>query len=332
MPNPVLNSVHVDRPLLDLAIANFQEKTEFVTAGRVPMVTVEKQSDKYFVFDKADLNRLESAQRAAGTEAVMGGYKISTDSYFANRYSIAHPIPSEEFVNADTPLDPFADAMDYLNQQNCMRSEKLWADTLFKAGIWGIDLAGVPGAPGAGQFKQWDQAGSTPIVDIRLQKAAVKLQGSRTPNKLILGEQAFNILIDHPDVVARYSANGQGAGSRTPINEQMLAEMLGLQEVVVGGAVINTAAEGAVEANQYILGKHALLAYCNPTSNPRVKQPSAFYSFAWRAARIGGDENGMRIRQYPDERTDSTVVEADLFMDHKLTGVDMAAFFSAVIA
>jgi hypothetical protein len=76
---------------------------------------------------------------------------------------------------------------------------------------------------------------------------------------LLLGQETFDKLINHPDVVekAKYT-------SAASISEDMLARIFGVERVLVAGAVRNSADEGATDSMGYIAGKHAWLLYVNP--------------------------------------------------------------------
>jgi len=330
---PTVQSVHTNRPLLDLLLANYQDQNDFVTQRGVPTIAGSNKSDEYYIFDLGDLNRLESKARAAGTEAAQGNYKIAKDTFNCQQYSIKNSISRQELSNADMPLNPFIDAMDYLNQQNLMKSETVWRDACFLPGIWDTDLLGVAsGVPTAGQFLRWDAVGSDPLGDISSKFAAVKKSGGKRPNRFYVSEDVYDVLRNHPDITSRFQYTGTGAGAQNPVTRQMLAGLIDVSEVIVGGGLINTAPEGQPVTHEYILGKHALLCYVNPEGQARQKQPSAFYAYVWRDANIGGDANGMAVRQFRNEDKDVTFVEADLFIDHKLTGVGMGCFFGAAIS
>jgi hypothetical protein len=107
---------------------------------------------------------------------------------------------------------------------------------------------------------QWsDYTNSVPFTNVQTGIQTVQKAIGRKPNMLLLGQETFDKLINHPDVVekAKYT-------SAASISEDMLARIFGVERVLVAGAVRNTADEGAADSMGYIAGKHAWLLYVNP--------------------------------------------------------------------
>jgi hypothetical protein len=81
------------------------------------------------------------------------------------------------------------------------------------------------------------------------------------PNKLVLGQLAFTRLRRHPKLVsAAFPISQLGNGSLTAMQ---LAETLGVNEVLVGGAYTNTSGLGLPTSLQRVWGKNAALIYSN---------------------------------------------------------------------
>jgi len=109
--------------------------------------------------------------------------------------------------------------------------------------------------------------------------------------------------------------------------EDMVARVLGLKKVIVGGATNNTAVEGATASYSRIMGKHALLAYVAPA--PGKFTPSAAYQFAWRG--LVGSADGQRVLTYREE-PHIDWVEMEASYDFKLISAPLGAFFASVVA
>ena len=73
MAEPTLGSVHVNRPLTNISQAYIQDSADFVADKIFPVVPVQKQSDRYFVYTKGDWFRDEAQIRAPATESAGGG-------------------------------------------------------------------------------------------------------------------------------------------------------------------------------------------------------------------------------------------------------------------
>ena len=69
MPQPTASSVHVNAPLTSISIAFLQDQSGFVARKVFPAVPVNKQSDRYYIYDRGDFNRDEMKERAPATES-----------------------------------------------------------------------------------------------------------------------------------------------------------------------------------------------------------------------------------------------------------------------
>ena len=79
MSKPTYQQVHIDGPLTNISIA--YRNPVYIAEQIFPSVPVQKISDKYFIYTKADWLRREADVRAAGTRAVRGDYGLSTGNY-----------------------------------------------------------------------------------------------------------------------------------------------------------------------------------------------------------------------------------------------------------
>lgn len=330
MPLPTRSQVHVDRPLTNISIAYTQEQTNYIADKVFPIVPVLKKSDLYFTYDKGDWLRDEAQERAPGTESAGGGYRLNADAnYSCRRYAYHTGLDDERRANSDDPLAPETDDTLYVTEKLLIKREKLWQTKYFKTGVWATDLTGVSGAPTAGQFKQWNDPASTPIKDISTQITVVAGRTGKRPNKLVLDPQTFQTLRSNPDIRDAIKYVGH-AGVRN-VSEVILAEVFGVDEVLVAWAVVNPSKEGIAETTGFIMPKGALLCYANPA--PALRQPSAGYIFAWTGI-FGASAYGTRIKRIPMPwlGDDYTRIEGEMFFDQKLVGADLATFFTTTVA
>ncbi len=324
---PSRSDVHVDRPLTQISLAFMQKADNFIADRVFPVVPVAKQSDKYFTYDRGMFNRDEMKLRAPGTESAGASYTLSTDSYSADVWALHKDIADQVRANADTPLQLDREATEFLTTKALIRKEKLWNTTFFTTSVWTTDVTGVSGAPGAGQVRQWNEAASTPIENVRA--AARTIHGSTgfRPNKLVIGRAVYDALLDHPDIVGRID-RGQTSGTAV-VMRQNLAALFEMDEILVMDAINNTANEGATNAHSFIGGKHALLVYAAPS--PGLMVPSAGYTFSWTGL-LGAGALGTRIKRLRMEHLESDRVEIEMAFGHKKVAADLGYFFSGVVA
>ncbi|HUT90574.1 MAG TPA: hypothetical protein VMY37_13815 [Thermoguttaceae bacterium] len=317
---PTPGDLHVDRLLTNIALGYAQDMGAFVAHRVFPIVPVQKQSDKYAAYEKADFFRRQLAKRAPGDPSRPLSFKINTDAnYFADVLAGNVPIPRETQVNADAPFNPSRDATFLLQQQAMLEREIEWASTFFATGIWGTSKTVNP---------LWDAASSTPLQDIETGIKTVLTNTGYKPNKLVVGYDVWSVLKNHTDIVDRVKY-GQTPGNPAMVTPQAIAALAGVDEVLVMEGVKNTAAEGQAATMSFISGKHALLAYAAP--RPSIMLPSGGYIFTWTGF-LGANAWGSRISSWWSDERKSDIQEIEMAYDMKLIASDVGYFFDVVIS
>lgn len=310
---PTPGDVHVDRPLTNISIAYLQRSDQFVADQVFPNIPVAKQSDKYFTFDRGMFFRDQMTKRAPSTESQGINYTVSTDSYFADQWSLHHDIPDQRRSNADSPLQPDREATELLTHQAMIRKEKAWVDDFFKATVWTTDVS-----PGT----KWDApSGSDPVGEIETAKMTVGGSTGFEPNTIVIGREVYGALRNHADILDRIKYSG-GISNVTPamVSAQLLAQVFEVDRVLVSRAVYNSAAEGATNSIGYVAGDNCLVCYV-PMS-PGLMTPSAGYTFSWTGL-LGAGAAGMRMRKFRLEQIASDRVEIDAAWDQKQVAADL---------
>ena len=325
MPQPSINQVHVDAILTNASVAYIQSADNFIATKVFPIVPVDKQSNLYFKYTKEDWFRDDARLRADGAEAATSGYGLTTDNYYADVYAVKKAVGDQTMANFDNPLDPMRDAAKFTAQLILNRLENQFVTDFITTGVWGTDYTGVAGSPSAGEFKQWsDLANSDPIQDIEAGKAKILSTTGFEANKLVLGYEAYRVLRNHPDIIDRVKYTG-----RDVPDTQYLAQLFGVDEVLVAKAVKNTATEGQTGSFGFSFGKSALLVHS--PSSPGLLTPAAGYSFQWRGVSEG---LGLTVgtKQYRLEQNAATYIESQIAFDNKVVAPDLGAYFASCVA
>lgn len=326
---PTESDVHVNVPLTQISIAFMQDASNFIADRVFPNIPVQKQSDRYYTYERGEFNRDEMQERAPGTESAGGSYSIdNTPTYFCTKYAYHKDIPDEVRANADAVLNPDNEAVEYVTYKALIHRENIWVDKFFKTGVWTNDLDGVAASPGGNQFLQWSDAGSDPIADIRTYKTTVLESTGFEPNTLVLGKRVYDKLLDHPDIIDRIKY-GQTAGKPAMANETILAQLFEVDRLLVMKSINNTAKKGQAASHSFIGGKHALLCYSAPS--PGLMVPSAGYTFSWTGM-VNAGVMGNRIKRFRLERNEVDRIEIQMAFDMKLIAPDLGVFFETAVA
>jgi len=326
MPLLTPSAVHIDQPLSNLTLAYAQEQTNFIADKVFPTVGVQRQSDKYYIYDRANMNRSGDVKKLAPrTEVNRIGMAISNDSYFADVFGLGMDFDEQTLANEDAMLEIRAAGAQTLMNRVMIDREERFAASFFSAGIWGTDNTPT---------NLWsDYTNSTPLTDVTTARRTMQLSsGGFKPNTMVVGKEVRDILVNHPDVLARL--NGGATVTNTAlITDAKLAEIFEVENFYVMEAVKNGAAEGLAEANAFIGGKNALLVHT--PSSAGLMTPAAGLTFAWN--NIPGVNNlGVTVESFSDDALKRQQVaehiQVKMSYDMKVVGADLGYFFEDVVA
>ena len=143
---------------------------------------------------------------------------------------------------------------------------------------------------------QWsDYANSNPLSAIMSALDSTLIR----PNKLVIGQQAWTVLRQHPKIVQAIFKTVQGAGVVTKL---MLAETLEIDEIIVGSAWVNTARKGQAPSYSRTWGKHCSLIFSSILA-AQTMQPNYGFTAQWGTRIAGalpepksGLRGGVRVR------------------------------------
>lgn len=327
MPQPTRQMVHVNRPLTNISVAYIQSDRRFIASKVFPQVRVQKQSDRYFVYDKGDWMRSEAEKRAPASESAGSGWRLdNTPTYFCDVFAVHKDLDRETRANADAPLNMDRDATTWVTQQLLLKRDLDFVSTYMTTGVWGRDKTGVSASPTGTQFLQWDQAGSDPIGDITAETVYLSEQTGTDPQDYVLTitPYVFNVLRNHADILDRIKYTERGI-----VTEDLLAALFGVKKVLVAWATNSTSKEGAAASMSFIAPKSALLTYS--PSGPSLLKPSAGYIFAWTGL-MGSGAFGNRISTIDMRLKKATRIEGEMAYDMKVISSDCAVYFDQAVA
>jgi hypothetical protein len=331
--------VHYNKPLTNFAvdfIAGRDSDPGFVSDKVFPTLNVEKQSDVYWILNDEHL-RDDAEMRAPGTESAGGTMKTGTDTYYAPVWARHHDIPDQMRANADGIFQLDSAATQTVMHNLALRRERSWISEFFNAAAWTFHVDGNATATAPADFDPtdeadnqvlfWDAANSTPIEDIRRAQRYVgqKMGGSFRPKTLVLARPVYDVLLDHPDIVARLD-RGQTPNGPALASREALAAIFELDQVLVMDAVYNTSQQAS--NNQFVAGNGALLTYTTRTPNPMI--PSAGYTFMW-SGYTGTAQGGIAVKKFRMEELASDRIEGEIAFDHKVISPNLGYFFEDIV-
>ncbi len=319
---PTAGDVHVNTPLTNVSTSFAQSADSFIADRAFPVVPVSKQSDIYFEYDRSTWLVGGAEKRAPSTQSAGSGYTVSEATYRCDVWALHKDVDDHVRANSDVPLAPDADATRWVTENMLITKEQQWAADHFVTGKWTSELAGNATASST-QFIFWDRSDSVPIQDIRAAKTTMQALTGKRPNRLVVTRDVWNVLQDNQEIVDRIGT-GATTGQPALVTRNLVAQILELDEILVGEAIANTAQEGATESTGFIMADNALLVHT--PSSPGLMTPSAGYTFQWQGL-MGAGSMGTRIKRFRLDKEGAERIEGEEAYDHKLVSADLGFFF-----
>ena len=304
MPEPTLSDIHVDSALTDFSLALFQETGRFVAPSIFPVTNVPKRSGKYFTYDTAELRRSDAEKRAPGTESKVRSYKLSTDNYHCEVYSIAIDVSEQERANADEALDPEEDAARIATQDIQIAMDRAWTNAAFTTGIWGTESTAT-----------WNTSTGDVVGDFQTGIQSMLEDTGMRPNTLVLGAESwYSGLWTSTQLINRLPDNAARI-----ITPNFMKDLFGFDNVYILDTVEQTV-ESSTGSPAFIHTDHALLAYVDPAAG--LRSPTAGKTFMWSGLTGGG--SGIRTKRLDMPWKDAMPrVEVDSAFDFKVTSTPL---------
>lgn len=314
--------------LSNMAIAYYEEP-QYASKRIFPVCPVQLPSGFFYEFKREDLARDNVAMKPNYGSVAPAIFGSSEQSYSCRVDQIiigidriiALPYQRAQAMGLDN--DPYRQRIPTLTEQIALHQEREFAEKFFKSGVWENEWSGAATANVAQKkFKKFDADTSDPITFIDSMATEIKRQGRRRPNKLALGIDTFVALKNNAAVKERIKYSGTTANPAV-VTESVLAQIFGLEEVIVLDATYNDAPYGAEANMQYICdSKSALLVYA--PGEPQIDAPSAGYIFTWIMDDVG---NYISVRIYEGEpATHTELMEGLIAYDMRLTGQSLGVF------
>lgn len=269
-----------NRYLSNLSIAFFEEP-QYAHRRVFPTVPTDLPTGYFYEFGKADLARDNLQIKppyGAVQPAILGldkqAYNCQTHQILLAQDKIMR-LPFER----EGIFDPVRTRVKTLTEQINIHLELHFAENFFKSGIWAEEWQGAASDNAAQKKFKYFNKDTDPTTFLEARAVDLKRNGRRRPNKLVLGVETYAALRNNKAIVERVKYSGTTV-SPAVVNEQCLAQIFGVEEVIVADATYNAAKLGQAENMQYIADpKGALLLY-TPDA-PSIETPSAGYIFAW---------------------------------------------------
>ena len=269
MPAP--SALHTNARLSQLSVE--YSNPEYIWNQLFPVVKVNKRSDLYTVYNKESKFRVYDDYVNANSSPNQVDWNVSTDNYSVRSHALADYVSQEEQDNADVPIQPMVDTNDFLNSLLDIAQEQRVATKTFTVANYGTNKVTLSGTG------QWGQSADDPIGSML---TAVESCFVRA-NVIVMGQAVWEIYRKLPEILdavkasSRFQTNSGGLATQDEI-----ANLFGVQKVLVGRARVLTNKEGQTNAYARLWGKHAVAMYVAPSIGIKTLTFGATFSESLR--------------------------------------------------
>lgn len=304
--NPTIAPFPTDPVLTGIVIAYRNGK---LIADRVmPRVTVGKKEYKYFKYAKGDRFTLPDTRVGRRSKPNTTEFGATEDVGMCVWNALDAHIPNADIDGAPPGHSPVNQHVMTNTELIALGREKRTADMIFNAANYpAANKTTVAGTD------RWFHADSDPIGQIEAAKDALIMSG----NTLVLGRKTWRHLKTNRAVVSAVNRND---GTKGVARLQDVADLLELDEILVGEGWVNTAKPGQAPNLVRVWGNHASLHHINRNANAEGGITFGF------TAQYGGPLAG----QWPDKNIGAEggiCARSGECVEEKIVASDLGYFF-----
>ncbi len=229
---------------------------------RVPVDSQQFKWSKYTLGDSFTIPDTRVGRKSKPNEIDWTATEVSDAT---TDYALDDLIPNADVQSANAtqavqgvkPIDPE-------RRSTLLLSELVALDREKRAATAAFTLASYPAAnrttlSGTGQWSDFVNSNPVDAILTALDIPIVR------PNVAVFGQATWTKLRQHPKVTAAcYPGGGNATGGGTSVSRQALADLLELDEIIVGASWANSAKPGQTPSLARLWGKHAAFHYRAP--------------------------------------------------------------------
>jgi hypothetical protein len=245
------NKAIVDKLLTN--VSNQYKPTGYISEQILPTINVVQTSGKLAGYGNDHIRISTQVHSGDGPYPRVKVDNRSTRSYVLEKHALSHVITEEDFANVEAPFDAEVDATDFLTNRLWIEKENGLAITLTTTANYAT--ANTVTLSGTDQYS--DLANSSPLEDSVTAHAAILDSTGAAPNTVIMSRKTFNFMRIHPDILGSLGYKDNRPGG---LEMGELARSLGVERVLIGDVMGNTAKEGQADVLAPIWGKDVIYA------------------------------------------------------------------------
>ncbi|SDH92283.1 phage capsid protein [Roseospirillum parvum] len=280
------------------AIAMAYRNGEMIADQVLPRVPVGRREFKYLVHNLAEDFTVPDTLVGRKGQVNQVEFGATEATAACQDYGLEDVIPQDDITNAPPGYNPKGRAVEGISNLIELDREVRAANLVFSATTYPAGYKET--LAGTDQFSDFDNSSPLTVIAEALDKPIMR------PNILVIGQAAWTVLRQHPQIVKAVQGNSGDAGMAS---RQQVAEVFELEEVLVGRGWVNTARRGQPANMQRVWGKHLALLHRNKTADTR--QGATFGMTPQLGGRLAGSwhDRNVGLRGGEVVRAGESVVE-----------------------
>lgn len=276
------------------------DKNGYVASRVFPVIDVASQAGVYGIIPVEQLLQQRVTKRAPGAGYSRGTFTFEPATYACEEHGAEEPVDDRqarmyrEYFDAEqvSTLRAFSSVL--------RNAEQRVADAVFNTTTW----------TGSSLFTsitdEWDDiTNAVPITNVDAAVKKVWDNSGLWANALIVNQKVFRNLRRCAQVIDAIESNGAGNPSKqSDITAEQLAQVFGLDYVIVAGASRNSAKEGqSFTASQIWSDEYAMV--CRVATSADMAEPCIGRMFHWSE---DGSSVGGTVESYRDEVVRANII------------------------
>lgn len=316
---PIGRGAHFDVPLSNFAVRAFAAPDDMLVADELfPVVSVGKQSDKYYVVEPDDFRRVPDTLRAPRTAPSRVQFRTSSESYFTDNHALAGENALEDLANADIAIGLRQNTTAQVTGLLRLGQEVRIANQVTSISNVGSGVV-LSGA------NKWSDPNSDPIGDIQTGQAFIRSTTGLLANVGLIDWDTLQVVRRHPSLLDLFKYTEGGL-----VSQAQLLSAFSLDRLIVGRAIKeNNLEAAALSSVTNVWGNNFLLAHVEPAMGLQTK--TLGLRMRWNNGIYPSDFGVMTKveNQAGDKKIE--IVEAGYYQDEKIIGRNLGYLINATL-
>jgi hypothetical protein len=292
------SSTTIQRP--DLGAIAYEYNLEasqrgFIGLSLLPIFDVPLQSSDYPVIPLEALLKIPDTKRAPRSDYARGDWEFEMGTYACEEHGWEEVVDDVEarlyarFFDAEEVATKRA--VDILLRGQEARIASMLMNTSNITNTSDVSVA-------------WNtSATATPQADVETAKAAMRASSGLAPNKIAMSKKVFDTVLITKEIkdAFRYTNPIELGGEE--VKRRLLAQYFGVDEVLVGGAIKDSAKKGKAASIADLWDDEYILLAAVSIGGPELREPCLGRTFLWTA----DSPQNLVTEQYREEKKRSNI-------------------------